>query len=191
MKKLITFTALIIIIFSGLLTSCKSTKSVSQITNSEEIKVPFMEEKYKTDKNFIRASQSGLSPDLATSKKIAVQNAKTELASNIQTIFKAVTDNYTNQRTIGNKIEFENKFEELSRQVTNQKLSNIRILDEKIFKEKDGSYRYWVVIEMSKEDLVGELSNQILKDERYKLDFDKYQYEKILEQEMEKFQQNN
>jgi len=166
---------------------CKSTKSIAEITKAEEIEIPLSEKKYQTDKDFFRAVQSGLSPDLSTAKKIAIQNAKTELASNVQAIIKAVTDNYTNQRTVGNKQEFENKFEELSRQVTNQKLTNLKIIGEKTFREKDNRYSYWVAIEMPKEELINGLNMEISKDKQLQLDFDKYQYKKILEQEMEKF----
>jgi hypothetical protein len=167
---------------------CKSTKSISDTTGAEEIKLPLSESKYQTDKDYFRAVQSGLSPDLATAKKIALQNAKTELASNVQTTIKAVTDNYTNQRTVGDRMEFENKFEELSRQVTNQKLSNVKVLGEKTFREQDGKYTYWVAIEMPKDEILDDISSEISKDEKMQLDFDKYQYEQILEQEMEKFE---
>ena len=40
---------------------------------------------------------------------------------------------------------------------------------------------------MPKEELLNDISSEISKDEKMQLDFDKYQYEKILEQEMEKF----
>jgi len=139
-------------------------------------------------KTFFRASQTGLSPDLATSKKIALQNAKTELASNVQTTIKAVTDNYTNQRTFSDRQEFENKFEELSRQVTNQQLTNVKVIGEKSFIEKDGRYRYYVAIEMSKDDLTNQLYQGISANEKLQLDFDKHLFEKVLDEEMEKFE---
>ena len=44
----------------------------------------------------------GKSMDLATSKKIAIMNAKTELAGIVNSTMKTVTDQYTNQRTVGN-----------------------------------------------------------------------------------------
>ena len=187
MKNKLLFLGLLAIV-PFLFHHCKSTKSIAETTNAEEIKLPLSESKYQTDKDYFRAVQSGLSPDLATAKKIALQNAKTELASNVQTVIKAVTDNYTNQRTVGNKMEFENKFEELSRQVTNQKLTNIKVLGEKSFREQDGRYTYWVAIEMPKDELLDDISSEISKDEKMQLDFDKYQFEKILEQEMEKFE---
>ena len=178
---------LIVVAITLFFMGCKATKELTEVTKAEEIEIPFSDAKYKTDKISFRAVQTGSSYDLATSKKIALQNAKTELASNVQTIIKAVTDNYTNQRTVGNKQEFENKFEELSRQVTNQNLSDVRVIGEKTFKEKDGSYSYWIAIEMPKDALLVDIQTQISKDDRMKLDFDKYMYEKILEEEMEKF----
>ena len=166
---------------------CKSKQTVTKATGSTEIKVPFSENKYKTDKNFFRAVQSGTSPDMATAKKIAMVNAKSELASSIQTTVKVVTDNYTNQRSFANKQEFENKFEELSRQVTNQMLSNVVIMDEKMLKDENDKYTSWLAIEMSKDEVLKNLTDQISKEEKLQIDFDKYQYEKIFNQEMGKF----
>lgn len=166
---------------------CKSKQTVTKATGSTEIKVPFSESKYKTDKNFFRAVQSGTSPDMATAKKIAMVNAKSELASSIQTTVKVVTDNYTNQRSFANKQEFENKFEELSRQVTNQMLSNVVIMDEKMLKDENDKYTSWLAIEMSKDEVLKNLTDQISNEEKLQIDFDKYQYEKIFNQEMGKF----
>ena len=91
--------------------------------------------------------------DLASAKKIAIMNAKTELAGTINSTMKTVTDQYTNQRTVGNNEEFESKFEQLARDVVNENLSDVRIMDEKIFKETDNKYTYWVAIEMSKQEV--------------------------------------
>ncbi len=183
-----TLTKILVILF--VLTSivgCKTKQIVTKATNSTEIKVPFSDNKYKTDKDFFRAVQSGASPDISTAKKIALVNAKSELASNIQTVVKTVTDNYTNQRSLTNKHEFENKFEELSRQVTDQMLTNVVIMDEKMLKDDDNKYTCWLAIEMNKDEILNNLSNQISKDSNMQMDFDKFQFEKIFNQEMEKF----
>jgi len=183
-----TFTNLLVILFVVTsITGCKSNQKITKATSSTEISVPFSENKYKTDKNFFRAVQSGTSPDMATAKKISMVNAKSELASSIQTTVKVITDNYTNQRSIANKQEFENKFEELSRQVTNQLLSNIVIIDEKMLKDENAKYTSWIAIEMSKDEVLNHLADQISKEKKLQIDFDKYQYEKIFNQEMEKF----
>jgi hypothetical protein len=180
---------LITIAITGIMmtvTSCKTPQKLEKTTGAVEISVPFSESKYKTDKEFFRAKQSGKSQDLATSKKIALQNAKSELAGNIKAIVKRVTDQYTNQRTVGDKQDFENKFEELAREVVDQTLTDVRIIDEKIFKETDGRYSYWVAIETSKESILEGVAAKITKNEKLQLDYDKKKFEEVFNSEMEK-----
>src|SRR5882724_221309 len=96
------------------LVGCKAKKAtpVQKETGSVEITVPFSGKEFRSDENAFRAKQVGKSPDIATAKKIAFQNARSEMASNINATVKKVTDQYTNQRTVANTQEFENKFEE-------------------------------------------------------------------------------
>jgi hypothetical protein len=165
--------------------ACKSKQSVQK--GSTEVTVPFSDKQYRTDKDFFRASQSGKSPDLATAKKIALANAKTELGGNVQSVIKAVTENYTNQRTVGDKQEFENKFEENARIVVNQALNDVRIIGEKTFKESNGAYTYYVAIEMSKVPVQNAFADRISTDAKLQLEFDKYQFMKVFNEEMDKF----
>ena len=166
--------------------SCKTPQTLEKTTGAVEISVPFSESKYKTDKDFFRAKQSGKSPDLATAKKIALQNSKSELAGNIKAVIKRVTDQYTNQRTVGDKQDFENKFEELAREVVDQTLNDVRIVDEKIFKETDGRYTYWVAIETSKVPVLDAVASKISKNEKLQLDYDKKKFEEVFNSEMDK-----
>ena len=167
-------------------TSCKTPQNIEKTTGAVEISVPFSDSKYKTDKDYFRAKNIGKSIDLATSKKIALQNAKSELAGNIQSIMKAVTDQYTNSSKVDDKENFENKFEELSRDVVNQTLSDVRIMDEKIFKETDGKYSYWVAIETSKQSILEGVTAKVSKNEKLQLDYDKKKFEEIFNSEMDK-----
>ena len=145
--------ALLIGVLALSLSSCKSKKNVTPIeksTGAVEITVPFSSKEFYSDKDNFRAKSSGNSVDLQTSKKIAMQNAKSEMAGLIQTTIKKVTDQYTQQRQIGNQQEFNNKFEELAREVTNQQLTDIAVIGEKLFKEPNGTYTYWIAIEANK-----------------------------------------
>jgi hypothetical protein len=184
-----TKSILISLTVSGILmtvTSCKAPQQLEKATGAVEISVPFSDSKYKSDKDFFRSKQMGKSIDLATSKKIALQNAKAELAGNIKSVVKRVTDQYTNQRTVGDKQDFENKFEDLAREVVDQTLSDVRVIDEKIFKETDGKYSYWVAIETSKVSILDAVSNKISKNEKLQLDYDKKKFEDVFNSEMEK-----
>ncbi len=158
------------IFFSFLLNACKTTQKASVNRGAEEIIVPFSSKEFRSNTNFFRAKQSGSSPNLATAKKIALQNAKAELASNIESLLKRVTDQYTNQRTVANNVVFENKFEELSRDVVKQKLNNISQIGEKVFKEKNNSYTYWIVIEVDKKTILDGVNSNISTKEQLKLD---------------------
>jgi hypothetical protein len=171
-----------------LLAECKSKKGtpVQKETGAVEITVPFSSKEFRSDAENFRAKQVGKSTDLATAKKIAFQNAKGEMAGNINAVMKRVTDQYTNQRTVGSTQEFENKFEELSREVVNLQMSNVKEIGEKIFKETDGAYTYWIAIEANKKEVFDKLDAKISNDAKLKLDYDKQKFQQIFDAEMKK-----
>jgi hypothetical protein len=171
----------------AMLTACKSKKQpIQKETGAVEITVPFSESKFRSDNEAFRAKQVGKSPDLATAKKIAFQNARSEMAVNINSMVKRVTDQYTNQRTVGNTQEFENKFEELAREVVNLEMSNVKEIGEKIFKEPNGSFSYWIAIEAGKKEVFEKLDAKISSNASLKLDYDKQKFQQIFDAEMKK-----
>lgn len=183
-SRLLIIPAIAVLTLAG----CKSKKTtpVQKETGAVEITVPFSSKEYRSDDENFRAKQVGKSPDIATAKKIAFQNARAEMAGNINAIVKRVTDQYTNQRTIGNAQEFENKFEEMSREVVNLQMSNVKEIGEKIFKEPDGSYTYWIAIEASKKEVFDKIDSKISSDAKLKLDYDKQKFQQIFDAEMKK-----
>lgn len=183
--RLLIIPAVAILAFTGCKSKKKSTP-VAKETGAVEISVPFSTKEFRSDENTFRAKQVGKSPDMATAKKIAFQNAKAEMASNINATMKRVTDQYTNQRTVGNSQEFENKFEELSREVVNMEMSNVKEIGEKIFKEPDGAYSYWIAIEADKKAVFDKLDAKISSDAKLKLDYDKQKFQQIFDSEMKK-----
>jgi hypothetical protein len=181
--------ALLIGVLALSLSSCKSKKVATPIeksTGAVEITVPFSSKEYYSDKDNFRAKSSGNSVDLQTSKKIAMQNAKSEMAGLIQTTIKKVTDQYTQQRQIGNQQEFNNKFEELAREVTNQQLTDIAVIGEKLFKEPNGTYTYWIAIEANKQVVLNGIEKSVSNQKKLEQDYDKKKFEEIFNAEMEK-----
>lgn len=169
--------------------SCKSKKAAPSIetqTGAVEISVPFSTSEYQSDKENFRAKASGNSMDLSTAKKIALQNAKSEMAGLIQTTVKKVTEQYTNQRQVSSTQEFSNKFEEMSREVTNQTLLDVRIIGERQFKESNNTYTYWVAIEANKKVILNGIDKGIGQNQKLQQDYDKKKFEEIFNQEMEK-----
>ena len=168
--------------------SVQATPLESVQAGSTEVEVPFTGREFRSDANFFRATQNGLSPDLSTARRIAMLNAKNELASAIETTMKAVSVNYTNQRTMSYQQEFANRFEEEVRAVVNQTLNDVAIIGERTFREFDGRFMVYVALEMNREVLLQKLNNQMLKDERMRLDFDQDQFHKLFDEEMQKNQ---
>lgn len=166
--------------------SCKSKTSIQKETGAKEITVPFSSKEYQTDKEHFRAKASGNSPDMTTAKKIALQNAKSEMAGLINTTIKKVTEQYTIQRQVSNTQEFSNKFEEMAREVTNQQLVDVRIMDEKLFKETNNTYTYWVAIEANKQTVLNGIDRGISQNQKLQQDYDKKKFEEIFNAEMEK-----
>jgi hypothetical protein len=108
------------------------------------------------------------------------------MAANINALVKRVTDQYTNQRSVGNAQEFENKFEELAREVVNLEMSNVKEIGEKIFKETDGAYSYWIAIEANKKEVFDKIDSKISSDAKLKLDYDKQKFQQVFDAEMKK-----
>jgi hypothetical protein len=171
------------------LVGCKSKKAVAveKQTGLIEVSTPFDSKEYRSDENSFRSKQSGKSPDQATAKKIAYQNARAEMAANINATVKRVTDQYTNQRTVGNTQEFENKFEELSREVVNLEMSNVRELGQKTFTDpSDKSWTVWIALEADKKSVFDKIDAKISSDAKLKLDYDKQKFQQIFDAEMKK-----
>jgi hypothetical protein len=187
-----SLTKTLVILMIGIATinvSCKSKKvaiSIEKEYKSTEISVPFSTKEFYSDNENFRAKSNGNSIDIATSKKIALQNAKSEMAGIINTTIKKVTDQYTKQSTIDNQQEFNNKFEEISREVTNQQLVDVKIIGEKLFKEQNNTYTYWIAIESNKQDILNGIQKGISNQKKLEQDYDKKKFEEIFNSEMDK-----
>lgn len=166
--------------------SCGAPKAVT--SDLKEVVLPLQGPGYMSDANYFRATAVGESPDLVTAKKIATLNARTQIAATIQSTIKAVSEQYLNQVTVGNKQEFAAKFEETSRQVVNQVLEGVVVKEEKVFQAADGRYQYYVNVEMPKEPVVKNTVDAISKDEKLALEFDKFQFQKTFDAEMAKLE---
>jgi hypothetical protein len=188
--KLLLIPAIAMLTIAG----CKSKKPVS-VAKQEgliEVSTPFDSKEYRSDENTFRSKQSGKSPDQATAKKIAYQNARAEMAANINATVKRVTDQYTNQRSVGNKQEFENKFEELSREVVNLEMSNVQEMGQKTFMDpSDKSYTVWIALQADKKSVFDKIDQKISSDAKLKLDYDKQKFQNIFDSEMKKLGDEN
>ncbi len=168
-------------------TGCKSKKKVS--TNQEVgtiLENLPCEDAGKSDKNFYRASAMSTSSDLSLAKEKALLLAKQRLVTLINSNTKSVTDRYVNEREISEASEFEQKFENLTREVADETLQNIVVSCEKASVLDSKKYRAFVAIEVNKKELLEGISNKLSKNAKLQVDYDKKKFEEIFNQEMEK-----
>lgn len=186
LSKVLKLSAIALVVSFGVY-SCKSKEKVA--TNSEVGQVledlP-CEKDGRSDKNTFRSFSMATSSDLTLSKEKALLLAKQRLVTLIQSNTKSVTDRYVNEREMGSASEFEQKFENLTREVADETISNIVVACEKSSVLPDGKYRSFVAIEVDKEDLMNSMNNKISNDAKLQVDYDKKKFEEIYNQEMNK-----
>lgn len=187
MKKL-NYVSLAVLMAAALIAGCKGKQKIP--SGEKEVIVPCSGSDYFTTAKAFRANSIGESQDQVTSKKKALTNARNELAQAINTTVKTVTDNYVNSREMNNKEEVEERFESLNREVVNQTLSGIRTLCEKLVKTDNGTYKTYVAIELSADELVSKYNERLSKDDRLKIDYDYEKFKQTFEKEMEKMGNN-
>ena len=188
------FSIFILTAFVLSISGCSSKKNLAKAENSQEVvDIPCTGSDFATDEEFFRANESGQSPRMSMAKRQALLNAKALLASNIQSQIKTVTQQYTNQRSFESeqsKVEFEQELEEMTRNVVDQQLNDVKIICEKAMKNKDnGNYQYFVAVEMPKEAMLNNIDNEISKKERLQLEYDKQKFQEVYDEEMKNLEE--
>lgn len=188
MKKMF-FGVLSLLVVAGM-SSCSSSKPAAAAPSGmvEEV-IPLSGPQYRSNAEYYRAVQNGVSPERSMAQKIAMQNCRQELASNIQNDLKTVIENYAKNQNTGLTNEAKTQYQELTYAVVNQRLSDVQIVDEKIFRETNGNYRYYVCLQMSKAAIEAAAEQAIAKDAKLNLEFDREQFKKIFEEQMKAFSQ--
>lgn len=142
---------------------------------------------YMSDKKNFRASGLGESMDQAVAKKKALSNARAELAQMLETTLTGVVDNYANSRELNNVEEATERFETLTREVIDQQLTGVKtICTQPVTVNATGNYKYYVAIELSGADIVGDYNERLSKDDMLKVDYDYEKFKAVFEEEMEK-----
>jgi len=169
------------------LISCGGSKPVTKDDSmGKDITLPCSDEEFHSDQQFFRGTGTGSSSSLDMAKSMSLTSAKANLAGNISTTIKKVTDRYRNERQVGDNSELEAKYEDMTREVVNQELNNISQVCTKTRQMKDGKYTVYIALEIKKDELLNKVTEKISKDDKLKLDYDKMKFENVFNEEMNK-----
>ncbi|MCB9169190.1 MAG: hypothetical protein H6594_02440 [Flavobacteriales bacterium] len=171
------------------MSACKSKKKAAEATKPPtgevEVTVLCSGPDYFTNKDYFRANAVGESMDQQTAKSKSLNAARGQLAADINTMVKRVVDNYVNSREMNNQEQLEERFEGLTREVTEQRLSGTRTICEKLTKTPEGTYKSYIAIELSAQDLLSAYNERLSKDDQLRIDYDYERFKETFDQEME------
>ncbi len=191
LKKLLSFMLIFALAFVA--TNCKSPKEVaetpkpkSQYEDEVEIKQFCSGAQYESTDGFIRARSYGESNDMGMSGKVARSNTLSELSSKIEVSVQAVIDNYNSRRQKDLNESVEKRYEELIREVVNQKINGYKTICDKVTKTKENKYRTYYVFELPVDNVLNPVYNKISKDDELKVDYDYQKFKNTFEDEMRK-----
>ena len=144
---------------------------------------------YRSDADFFRAVQNGVSTERGMAQKIGMQNCRQELASLIQAGVSAVIENYARNEATPLTAEYEAQYQEMAYTVVRQQLRDVQVVDEKLFSQADGQYRYYVCLQMSKDALEAALEAAATRNAKLNLQFDRAKFKQIYDEQMAAFSQ--
>lgn len=120
------------------------------------------------------------------SEAIARHNAESVLANTIGATMKGVTEQYFQNTSDNNSNDFSKKFEATTRTITNEALSNIKVVETKTLMKANGVYDTWMVVEVSKKSLLAGSLKAMSSSKAFKLESDQAKFREIFDKEMSK-----
>ncbi len=171
--------------------SCGSSKKVVAVdpTGGVEVAVPFSEPEYQSDDTHFRANAMGFSNNLEIANNKALAAARAKLASYIETVLDATTDNYLSSYEENMQEQARARYQSLSRSVVSQTLVGVKVIGQKTTKNPDGVYNHYVAIELPVEAVVKRVQKGVSDDSKLRTDFEYEKYKSIFEQEMANIEQ--
>lgn len=133
--------------------SCSSSKKASgpaAPAGMVEEAIPLSGAQYRSNAEYYRAVQNGVSTERSTAQKIAMQNCRQDLAAAIQADVKLVIENYVKNQDTGVAAEHKSQYQELAYTAVGQQLRDVQVVEEKMFRQDNGSFRYYVCMQLPK-----------------------------------------
>ena len=152
----------------------------------KKVNEPFQGSAYESNNRFFRSTGKGISSKENVARGKADIEAKAQLAGQVNTTIKQVTDQYLGQTENVKAADVEDKFQSLVRQVMNTSMADLRKIDEKKFYNKTtNEYSVFIAYEIKKNAMFRYMKKQAKTDQK----IDERQreiIEKIVDEEIKK-----
>ncbi len=152
----------------------------------KKVNEPFQGSAYESNNRFFRSTGKGTSSKENIARGKADIESKAQLAGQINTTVKQVTDQYLGQAENAEAADVADKFQSLVRQVMNTSMADLRKIDEKKFYNKTtNEYSVFIAYEIKKNAMFRYMKKQAKTDQK----IDERQravIEKIVDEEIKK-----
>jgi hypothetical protein len=171
-------------IFSVFLSALAMSSCSSKSPMGSKVKEPFSGSKYESSGRYFRSVGKSDSQDENIAKNKADLQAKKELAQQVGTRMKVVTDQYLAETEVNNNSELNDKFQTLIREVTNTEIVDLRkIGEEKYFNATENKYTVFIAYEIHKRDMFRFMKRQARLDKRLS-EAERKTIEEIIDEEL-------
>ncbi len=172
----------LLMLIGTLLSACKTTSSPA----GTKVKQPFTGNKYESNNVWWRSTGQGASSKQNIARAKADSEARSQLASQIGTNMRAVTDQYLGQTENEGARDVADKFQSLVREVMNTELADMRKIGEETYhNDATGEYTVYVAYEIKKNAMLRFMKKQARTDAKIdKMTLD--HIDRILDKEIER-----
>ena len=161
-----------------------SIASCSSSSFGKKVKEPFSGNKYESNNNWFRSVGKGQSVKDNIAKSKADLEAKSELAGQLNTSVKKVSDQYLGQTENESNADVADKFQSLAREVMNTEMADLRKIGEE--KYYDGEkYTVYIAYEIKKNAMFRFLKKQAKTSDKLN-DLERKTIEDMIDEELEK-----
>lgn len=174
-----------VIFISILFAQCRSAQETTIPRGETEIQPLCSGPEYFTNDEYFRANAQGESRNQSQSKRMALSNARAELAGNISVLVSGAVDNYFQQMGVEDDSQYAERYEGLFREVVDERLNGTRTICERVTRTDDGRYRTYIAIELTGNEIMSAANQRIDNDERLRLDYDYERFRETFDDEIE------
>ncbi|MGB0404269.1 MAG: hypothetical protein ACPGEG_09245 [Salibacteraceae bacterium] len=153
----------------------------------KKVKEPFQGSAYESNNRFFRATGKGASNSENIARGKADIQAKSQLAGQVNTNMRQVSDQYMSQNENERAADLNEKFESLIRQVVNTQISDLRKIGEEKY-YNGAEYTVFMAYEIKKNAMFRFLKKQAKADKRFN-DAEKASIEKMIDEELKKLEE--
>lgn len=161
----------------------QTTSPAQNQLSKQELNLNDCEKAELAEGEYMRAATSAKSYDLDEAKMMAEENARTLLATRIQTAVENATKSYNKNAGTGTALSEKRIRERINRQFCAETVGGLRIVALNKYALPNGTIEYHVCYEMikNKDKVIQNVMEEVKKDEEFQIKSDELQFEKEME----------